>query len=108
MSKSMKKNPFFSYAGCHSEKKDKKSWHSRWRSHERQAFRKLSIETIDTHQTILRNQVSSTWMMGKDGRYYWPISEQNQIAQILAQRKGKTQAELQKIKARLLHRWRGK
>ena len=108
MSRSLKKNPFFSHCGCPSEKKDKKSWHSRWRSRERQAFRKLSIETIDTHQTILRNQVSSTWMMSKDGRYYWPISEQNQIAQILAQKKGKTQAELQKIKARLLHRWRGK
>jgi mannose/cellobiose epimerase-like protein (N-acyl-D-glucosamine 2-epimerase family) len=47
-------------------------------------------------------------MMGKDGRYYWPISEQNQTAQMLAQRKGGTQSELQKIKARILHRWRGK
>ena len=108
MSRSLKKNPFFSHCGCPSEKKDKKSWHSRWRSRERQAFRKLSTETLDSHQTILINQVSSTWMMGKDGRYYWPISEQNQTAQMLAQRKGGTQSKLQKIKARILHRWRGK
>jgi len=70
MSRSTRKTPIYGMTNCKSEKQDKKIWHSRWRCHERVAIGQISLSELDSYQTILKNQISSTWDMGKDGRQY--------------------------------------
>ena len=108
MSRSTRKTPIYGMTNCKSEKQDKKIWNSRWRCHERVAIGQISLSELDSYQTILKNQISSTWDMGKDGRQYWTHESQNRIANMLATRLTKSPGEIKKIKERLLHKWNSK
>lgn len=106
MSRSRRKVPIFGFTSCRSEKQDKKTWHGRMRARERDAL--ASLVDGDEHLTTVKEQVSSTWEMGKDGRYYWPIKSQEEVAEWMAERKGKSPEERASIKASLLRKWAGK
>jgi hypothetical protein len=108
MSRSIRKTPIFGMTTCKSEKVDKKIWHSRWRCHERTAISQTPFSNLDSYLTILENQESNTWDMGKDGRQYWPIQRQNKIATMVAKTLAKSPREIKKIKERLLHKWNSK
>lgn len=58
MSRSHKHTPITGITVAKSEKKDKKTWHRRFRS-------KAKLKP-----DILENEVSSTWNMAKDGKAY--------------------------------------
>lgn len=67
MSRSRKKTPIHGIAICVSEKKDKRMWHGRMRSRERDRLIN-DPEGITTHD----RDVSDPWVMSKDGKSYWP------------------------------------
>ena len=50
-----------------SEKKDKRLWHKRMRTRERDRLI-VDPEGIQTHE----HDVSDPWVMQKDGKRYWP------------------------------------
>lgn len=105
MTRSRRKTPIFGFTSCDSEKQDKKIWHGRMRAHERDALAKSDFEA---HLTTRKEQVSDTWNMDKDGRYYWPIKDQEKAAGLMADSNGKTLAERAALKQRLLRKWAGK
>lgn len=72
MSRSYRKNNIGGIAGS-SEKQDKKIWHSRMRSHEKQRIIKglTKKEGFDNFVTTHFREVSNPWSMSKDGKVYW-------------------------------------
>ena len=106
MSRSRRKTPMFGYASADSEAADKRIWHSRMRSRERQALH--SADNYDAHLTLLRDDVSSTWNMDKDGKHFWPEQSREETAAWIAERRGKTDKERATIKRRLIRRWMAK
>ena len=103
MSRSLRKTPIFGYASADSEAADKRIWHSRMRHRERQALR--SAEDIDAHLTTVRDDVSSTWNMAKDGKHWWTDKSREETAAWIAERRGKTDRERATLKRRLMRRW---
>lgn len=99
MSRSHRKSPIFGHTTCRSERQDKKIWHRRWRSKERAALGGITKDLTE-HVTLLRNQVSSTWSMGKDGKCYW--SKNDQI------RSAERRSVEENGRVRLLRRWMAK
>ncbi|WP_242605379.1 hypothetical protein [Fluoribacter gormanii] len=93
---------------CHSERKDKQIWHKRWRARERTLFNSTSFDELDAYLPIIEKQVSNIWTMGKDGKQYWSIQQQAIIAEISAQKKGRTLKESFSIKNRHIHKSMGK
>lgn len=71
MSRSRKKTPIHGIAACDSEAKDKRIWHKRMRTHERDRLI-VDPEGVQTN----RHDVSSRWKMGKDGKGYFPEHEE--------------------------------
>lgn len=67
MSRSKKKKPIHGIAVCESEAKDKRIWHKRMRTRERDRL----ITDPDGVSTD-RREVSNRWTMGKDGKGYFP------------------------------------
>lgn len=67
MSRSRKKTPIHGIAVCESEKKDKRIWHKRMRTHERDRLI-VDPDGVQTHHKA----VSNRWTMGKDGKGYFP------------------------------------
>ncbi len=108
MSNSRRKTPIYGMTTCQSERRDKKIWHKKWRTNERTLLNALSHEGLNEHISLMKNEVSSTWSMGKDGRSYWPVSKQRKSAERIAGRKGHNPQEKAAIKKRLLHKWMGK
>lgn len=108
MSRSRRKIPIVGHTNCRSERRDKKIWHQRWRTHERIALATLSTGGLHAHLPILEHQVSNVWSMGKDGRSYWPICRQQKIAERIAQRTGRSPQEGSALKIRLLRKWMSK
>ncbi len=106
MSRSRRKTPIFGYASADSEANDKRIWHSRMRHRERQALH--SADDYDAHMTTVRDQVSSTWEMDKDGKHFWPEKSREETATWIAERRGKTDKERATIKRRLIRRWASK
>jgi len=76
MSRSRRKTPVFGITNAQSERRDKQLWHRRWRLQERMALRKLSPEALDTHLSSDAKAAGNLWSMAKDGRQYWPVTEQ--------------------------------
>ena len=107
MSHSHRKIPIVGNAVCRSERKDKQLWHKRLRGHERSALAKVETEA-DGHMTVLENQVSQVWTMGKDGKHFFSSGRQFAVAQRIANQKGCTLQERSSLKKRLLHKWMGK
>ena len=103
MSRSRRKTPIFGYASADSEAHDKRIWHSRMRHRERQALH--SADDYDAHLTTVRDDVSSTWNMDKDGKSYFFEADREETAAWIAERRGKTVMERATIKRRLMRRW---
>lgn len=106
MPRSRRKTPIFGYASADSEASDKRIWHSRMRHRERQALH--SADDYDGHLTTVRDDVSSTWNMAKDGKHFWPEKSREEAAAWIAERRGKTDRERSTIKRRLIRRWTAK
>ena len=105
MSRSRRKTPIVGHTNSPSEREDKKIWHQRWRSREKAVLGSTSPEALDSHITLKESEVSNVWAMSKDGRSYWPISRQSEMAADLAGRQGRTHQEREALKKRLLRKW---
>lgn len=108
MSRSRRKTPIVGHTNSPSEREDKKIWHQRWRSREKAVLGSASAEALDTHMTLKKSEVSNVWAMSKDGRSYWPISRQAEMAADFAGRQGRTPQEREALKKRLLRKWMAK
>ncbi|MCE3603212.1 hypothetical protein LXA47_06275 [Massilia sp. P8910] len=105
MSRSRRRSPIWGVTTCSSERWDKKDWHGRFRTRERQALVAASPEALESHLPVLERQVSNVWSMGKDGHHYHPLAEQIYWADWFAQRRGRNVHERAALKKRLLHKW---
>jgi len=90
-----------------SERKDKRCWHQRWRTRERDALVNASARGFEEHLSSLENDVSSVWTMDKDGRHYWLRETLFDVADIHAS-KGRTVRERAVLKVRWLRTLLGK
>ncbi|WP_396956558.1 hypothetical protein [Nitrosomonas sp.] len=108
MSRSRRKTPIVGHATCRSEREDKKLWHQRWRTRERIALASVSPEALSAYLSLLENQISNVWSMGKDGRSYWSIKRQAATADRIANHKGRNLQECASLKKRLLRKWMSK
>ena len=108
MSRSRRKTPIVGHARCRSERQDKKAWHRRWRSSERTALASASPGALEAHLPRLEKQSSDVWAMGKDGRAYWSLARQKDLAEALARKAGRTPQEQASVSQRLLRMWMGK
>ncbi len=108
MSRSRRKQPIMGITTCRSERQDKQTWHQRWRARERTALTSAKHDDLDGYLPLLEKQVSNVWDMGKDGKQYWPIHKQSIIAEISAQKKGRTATECLSLKKRQMHKSMGK
>ncbi len=108
MSRSHRKTPIIGYTNCRSEREDKKLWHQRWRTRERTALTSASPEALSAHLPLLENQVSNVWTMGKDGHSYWSAERQADMADYIANYKGRNPQERASLKKRLLRKWMSK
>ena len=87
---------------------DKQLWHQRWRAWERRSLASAAPQALGEHLTVLEHQVSNVWTMGKDGRTYWPVTNQVAVANRLAQEMGRNPQERESLKRRLMRKWMGK
>jgi len=85
MSRSHRKTPIFGITTAQSERRDKQHWHRRWRLQERMALRKLAPTELDTHIDTDARAAGNVWAMAKDGRQYWPSTEQMRWAEAQVQ-----------------------
>jgi hypothetical protein len=108
MSRSHRKSPIMGVTTCDSERQDKQIWHKRWRARERTSLNSTLFDEVDSYLPILEKQVSNVWNMGKDGKQYWPIHRQVIMAEISAQKRGRTTKERLSLKHRLMHKSMGK
>ena len=108
MSRSRRKTPIIGNTTCRSERKDKKQWHSAFRSSERAILQNTSMGDLEAHLTMTENQAVNVWSMGKDGKRYYSLQEQKNFATFKAEHDGKTHHERESMKKRILHKWMGK
>ena len=108
MSRSLRKTPIFGITICTSERTDKKIWHRRMRTRERQALTSLTPQQQDGHLGVHIREVSNVWSMDKDGHHYFPPARQAEEAERMANRKGTTEQERNALKLRQMAKWRGK
>lgn len=104
MSRSRRKTPIMGITTCRSERQDKQIWHKRWRARERTSLNSTSFDELDAYLPILEKQISNVWDMGKDGKQYWAIPNQAVIAELSAQKKGRTTKECLSLKLRQMHK----
>ncbi|MGO9444948.1 MAG: hypothetical protein ACLPXB_09250 [Thiobacillaceae bacterium] len=108
MSRSRRKTPIVGHTTCRSERQDKKRWHQRLRTREREALACASLDALSAHLPFLEHQVSNVWSMGKDGRSYWHANNQEVNADRIARDKGRSRHEWASLKKRLLCKWMAK
>jgi len=107
MSRSLRKNPIHGITTARSEADDKRIWHGRWRSTERDKLLKLN-ETED-YLTTHKNDVSNPWAMNKDGKSWRSVSDMNNYAERIAKDSAKGNQNLaNKLKIRILAKWKAK
>lgn len=106
MSRSLRKTPIFGHTAARTEADDKRLWHKRWRSRERDQLASLGPEGDPF--PVHRQAVSSTWDMAKDGKHWFDPRRQREIAECIAARNSPLKAERKALKARLLAKWRAK
>lgn len=104
MSRSYRSTPIIGNAGGNSESTDKKIWHKRFRSYERDSLSKISSDNFDSWLPVLERDVSNIWDMSKDGKHYWSRKSQKSCAEMIVVYRGKTVAEKVSIKMRELHK----
>ncbi len=105
MSRSRRKTPIYGHTTARSEAGDKQQWHQCWRTHERDRLRKLTFG--GEHLTTMRNEVSSTWAMAKDGRHWFGWKEQARYAE-RAKDADRPTHERRKLRQRRLAKLRSK
>lgn len=106
MSRSRRKTPIFGHTTARSEADDKRLWHKRWRSHERDNLNTIGPD--GDHVPVHRRAVSSTWNMAKDGKHWFAPSRQQKMAERIAARRSLLKPERKALQARLLAKWRAK
>lgn len=106
MSRSHRKTPIFGHTTARSEANDKRLWHKRWRSHERDQL--ASLDPNDDHLSVHRQTVSSTWNMAKDGKHWFAPRRQRDFAERIAASRSQLKPERKALQARLLAKWRAK
>ncbi len=80
MSRSFRKTPIFGFTTAQSEKEDKRIWHSRFRSREKQRLQQSALSDPESHLTTVELDVSNVWSFNKDGRQYFPVKRHAGIA----------------------------
>ncbi|MDQ1834000.1 hypothetical protein [Massilia scottii] len=108
MSRSRRRNPIRGICISSSERWDKKAWHRRFRTRERQVLASASPEALEAHLPVLEREVSNVWAMEKDGHFYLSLKEQAASAEWSAEREGQNPHERAALKKRLMHKWMGK
>ncbi|SSY71180.1 hypothetical protein [Alysiella crassa] len=108
MSRSKRKTPIMGHTSCRSEKQDKKLWHKCWRSKQRMALRSPHLLDLEAISPILEDEVSNVWAMGKDGKRYFALYWQKDLADFFAKRRSKNQSEKIKLEKRYLHQFMAK
>lgn len=106
MSRSHRKTPIFGHTAARSEAGDKRLWHKRWRSRERDQL--ATIGPDGELMPIHRHAVSSTWDMAKDGKSWFGPHRQQASAERMAARRSKLKPERKALQARILAKWRAK
>ena len=106
MSRSRRKTPIFGYTTARSEAEDKRLWHKRWRSSERDQLASLGPDGDPL--PVPRQAVSSTWEMAKDGNHWFDPRRQSELAERIAAGRSQLQPERKSLQARLLAKWRAK
>lgn len=106
MSRSYRKTPIFGITSARSEADDKRLWHKRWRSRQRDQL--ASVEPESEILPIHRNAVSNVWSMAKDGKSWFSLRHQQEVAEDTAARRSKLQSERSALQTRLLAKWRAK
>lgn len=62
-----------------------------WRSRERHQLAVLTPERMDGYLSLEEGQVSNVcWSMGKDDRFYWAVSQQEALAEHIAEHEDAT------------------
>lgn len=106
MSRSRRKTPMFSHTTARSETDDKRIWHKRWRSRERDQL--AGVRPDDNPLPVHRHTISSTWNMAKDGKHWFAPRRQQALAESIAARRSQLKPERKALRARILARWRAK
>lgn len=86
MSRSRRKVPIFGHTTARSEADDKRLWHKRSRSRERDQL--ASIGPEGDPMPVHRQAVSSTGDMSKDGKQWFDPRRQREMAEHIAARRG--------------------
>lgn len=106
MSRSRRKTPIFGITSARSEADDKKLWHKRWRTHQRDQIKTLRPE--DDPIPIDRNAVSGVWDMRKDGKLWFAPHRQQTMAENISKDSATNRTEQEAIRKRLLAKWHAK
>lgn len=106
MSRSRRKTPIFGHTTARSEADDKRLWHKRWRSRERDQL--AALDSDGDPLPVHRQTVSSTWDMAKDGKHWFDPRCQREVAERIAARRSRLKPERKALQARILARWRAK
>jgi len=106
MSRSHRKTPIFGHTAARSEASDKRLWHKRWRSRERDQL--ATIRPDGELMPIHRYAVSSTWDMSKDGKSWFGPRRQQSAAERMAAGRSELKPERKVLQARILAKWRAK
>lgn len=106
MSRSLRKMPILGNTTARSEAGDKRLWHKRWRARERDQLASLGPDGDPL--PVPHRAVSSTWDMAKDGKQWFDLHRQRDVAEQFANRRSPLKAVRKTLQARLLAKWRGK
>lgn len=80
MSRSVKKSPVMSMANASSEKQDKQAWHRKLRHKEKIGL--ASAQDIEAYMGSDEREVSSPYVMAKDGKRYLGSTEVNGLVKM--------------------------
>lgn len=109
LARSRVRTPMFGRTTSRSERCEKAQWHRRWRARERRVLATAAPEDLEEHLTSQAHELSDPWHMSKDGRAYWPVSEQSEFAECLARNDtGLDAHERASRKRALLAKWMAK
>jgi len=100
MSRSRRMTPIFGNTTARSEAVDKRHWHKRWRSHQRDQL--VCLDPEDDLIPVHRQAVSSTWDMAKDGKQWFAPYRQREAAKRIAARRSQEELERRALEARIL------
>lgn len=108
MSRSYRKTPIFAFCG-NSEAFDKRQWHKRWRTHQRNQLATITQANCDIVPIHYR-KVSNPWSMAKDGKHWFSPANQREVARSIAHRRAAKRplTEVLALQVRLVAKWQCK